>query len=159
MPTWHIWHMVFCHLQSEDLNTTSRRQGSMAPRASHPACSSACLPGLGSEMRTLQGGGRVLSLHLPAAARQAHKGLSACPPSSLRPWLPPMEVGRPQAALDPWREQGRIGTKQSADALWGWHSSCQSCLPPSLVLVPVPRSQAKEDSSPRGSVRGLLAQG
>lgn len=159
MPTWHIGTSCSATLQSEEWTTTSGRQGSLAPRASHPTCSSACLLGLGSEMRTLQGGGRVLSLHLPAAVRQAHKGLSACPPSSLRPWLPPREVGRPQAAPGPWREKGRKGTKPSVDALWGWHNSCQRCLPPSLVRVPIPRSKARGDSSPRGSVKCLLAQG
>lgn len=147
-------------LRNDELNTTSGRQGSTAPRASHPTCSSACLLGLGSEMRTLRGREwRVQSLHLPAAVKQAHKGLSACPPSSLRPWLPPMEVGRPRAALGPWREKGRKGTKQSVDASWGWHNRCQRCLPPSLVLLPIPRSEARGDSCPRGSVKCLLAQG
>lgn len=65
------------------------------------------------------GGAQLDAPPLPAAVKPAHKGPPACPPSSLRPRLPPVKVGRLPWSLG--EDKGRPGMKQSINTSRGWH--------------------------------------
>lgn len=89
---------------------------------------------------------------------QSSKGRAACPPSLLRPRLPPMDSGEVTASPGPGEEEGRQRTSQSADTSCSWliclkvrkqFSKVPPCPIPRASSL-TPRRKVKRDSGPQG---------